>query len=243
MTLIVLPLLNFGEISLSLPRYVVAVPAELLVPVCVLLFPLEHHEPALWSCSFGDEDDRVVARVGEPVLHEELAETLHLERILRDDAAVRGAGHRGQQRGEPGVAAEDLDDEEPLVRAGRGAQAVGHLDRPRHARAEPDAVVGPRHVVVHRLGDRDDLDALLVQADPVAERVVAADRDDVVDAEVLEVLEHLAGQVVDLVAVLVLEMCRARSSAETWLGRVRELCRNVPPVRPILLTIVSVSNS
>ena len=160
--------------------------------------------------------------------------------MLGDDAAVGGARHGRQHGGEAGIAAEDLQHQEALVRAGRGAQAVGHLDGARDAGAEADAVVGAGHVVVHRLGNGDDLDAFLVQAHAVAERVVAADRDEVVDAQPFEVLQHLRRQVVALGVVLVLQVRRARLDFFTLPGLVREVCRKVPPVRPARLTISSV---
>ncbi len=58
-------------------------------------------------------------------------------------------------------------------------------------------------VVVHRLGDRDDRHALLVQPVPVGEGVVSTDRDEVVDPEEVQVLQDLGRDVVDLVGVLV----------------------------------------
>ena len=70
------------------------------------------------------------------------------------------------------------------------------LDGAGDAGGEADAVVGARDVVVHRLGDGDDRHPLVVQAHAVGQRVVAADRDQVVDAEQLEVLEHLGREVV-----------------------------------------------
>ena len=75
------------------------------------------------------------------------------------------------------VAAEQLDHGDALVRAGRGAQGVDELDAPGDRGREPDAVVGAVDVVVHRLRDGDHRDALVVQAQPVRQRVVAADRD------------------------------------------------------------------
>jgi hypothetical protein len=83
---------------------------------------------------------------------------------------------------------------------------VRHLDRPGDAGREADAVVGPGDVVVHRLRERDDLEALLVEADAVRERVVPSDRDQDVDTELPDVREDLGGEVVHLVRVAVAEM-------------------------------------
>src|SRR5262249_23629523 len=54
---------------------------------------------------------------------------------------------------------------------------------------------GVAHIVVHRLRDGDDLDAKLIKLRRIAERVVAADRNEVLDAERGEVRQHLPGEV------------------------------------------------
>ena len=94
------------------------------------------------------------------------------------------------------------------MRAGNRAQAVRQGDGPRHAGAETDAVVRAGHIVVHGLGDRQDPNALLVQAHTVAQRVVAADRNQVVDAQESKVLQDLRREVVRLGVILVLEVIR-----------------------------------
>ena len=72
------------------------------------------------------------------------------------------------------------------------------LDGARDARAEADAVVGSVDVVVHRLRDGDDVHPFIVQPLAVAQRVVAADGNQHVDADVLEILQHVLRDVVDL---------------------------------------------
>jgi hypothetical protein len=51
------------------------------------------------------------------------------------------------------------------------------------------------NVVIHRLGDCNDLDAELVELGRVAERVVTTDGNEVFDAERREVRQHLLGDV------------------------------------------------
>jgi hypothetical protein len=51
------------------------------------------------------------------------------------------------------------------------------------------------HVVVHGLRDRDDIEPELVESGGVAERVVAADCNQVVEAEFFQVLEHVLAHV------------------------------------------------
>ncbi len=46
------------------------------------------------------------------------------------------------------------------------------------------------------LGMRDDLDAFLIESHAIAQSVVAADGDEVIDAQPVEVLQHLGRQIV-----------------------------------------------
>ena len=85
---------------------------------------------------------------------------------------------------------------------------MSELDRARHTGAEADAVVGAGHVVVHRLRDRNHRHPVLMEVSAIAQGVVAADRDQVVDAEKVEVLDDVLGDVVDVVRVLFCEMRR-----------------------------------
>ena len=190
-------------------RDLVADAAELLVTVLVSLFALEEHAVVMGhGRTFGDQDHRVVARMFAPVVAEQVAELLHVEGVLRDDAAVGGTGHGRQDRGEAGVAAEHFEDQEAFVRSGAGAQPVGQLDRPGDAGREADTVVGAGDVVVHGLRDGDHLDPFFVQPLAVAERVVAADRDEEVEAEEIEVLQDLRRDVVDRFPVSIVEVER-----------------------------------
>jgi hypothetical protein len=72
---------------------------------------------------------------------------------------------------------------------------VDELDAAGDRGGEADAVVGPEHVVVHRLGHGQDLDALAGQ--PLGERqgVVATDGDQPVQAQALHHLQAVAGEV------------------------------------------------
>ena len=81
------------------------------------------------------------------------------------------------------------------MRAGAGAQLVNELHAAGDRGAKADAVVRPVYVVVHRLGDGHDWEAFAVQALAKAERVIAADGDQAVDAQELKVLEHVRRKV------------------------------------------------
>src|SRR5229473_8071386 len=123
---------------------------------------------------------------------------LDIEFVLRNDAAIGSAGHGGKHGGETRVPAEDFDDHETLVGAGRGAETVDHLNGARDAGAETDAVIGAGDIIVHSLGDADDFEAFLVETNTVAKCVVASDGDQSVDTQPGEILEDFRGEVVFL---------------------------------------------
>ena len=183
----------------------------------VRLFALEAHSfLRLEGRSLRYERNRVLAGIPVVVVRHQLGEMLDVGRILGDEAAVGCAGHRRQQRREAGISAEDLDDEKALVGPGRGAQPVRELDRARDAGTEADAVIAAVHVVVHRLRDGDDVYPFIVQAFAVAERVVASDRDQYVDSDVLEVQEHVLRDVVDRLVVAGEMRRHARAWQVAW---------------------------
>ncbi len=207
---------------MSRGRDQVADAAQLGVPVGVGGLILEDHLAAFEHGAFGDQHHRILARVVVAVIHQQLGQAVDVEFVFRDHAAVGCAGHGGQHGGEAGIAPKHLQHQEALVRAGDGAQAVGQLDGAGDAGAEADAVIGAGHIVIHRLGDGDDLDALLVQAHAVAQRIIAADGDQVIDAQEIQVLEHLGGQIV----VVFVDSCPSdarahRSSSRGWGGCAR----------------------
>ncbi len=196
-----------------------------------------HHLAARERGALGDRHHRVVAGVRRLVAHQLLGQTIDVERHLGDDRALDSGQVGRHEGGLAAVAAEHLDHGEALVRARARAQLVHEDHRARHGGREPDAVVGAVHVVVHRLRDRDDGHAFLVQPQRERERVVAADRDQRVDAEMLDDPQHVrrCGRAAR-------RRCgpsarNAGSSAVlTLAGFVREVCRNVPPVRSIVRT-------
>ena len=65
-----------------------------------------------------------------------------------------------------------------------------------HASTEADAVVGARNVVVHGLRNGDNFHAFLIKAHAVAQRVVAANGDEVVNAQPVKVLQDFGSQIV-----------------------------------------------
>ena len=90
------------------------------------------------------------------------------------------------------------------------------------------------------LGMAIERHAVVVQRLREAQRVVAADRDEVVEAQALDVLEHDGRQVVDLAVDGCMlgralgVRCAGSRSARILRGFVRDVWSNVPPVRSIV---------
>ena len=76
--------------------------------------------------AFGKHDQRVIARIAALVGHQQLDQLLEIELVLRNAAAHRG-DVGGIERRVAGVAAEDAEDADALVRADRGALALDGL--------------------------------------------------------------------------------------------------------------------
>ena len=83
------------------------------------------------------------------------------DRLLGDEDVVGAARDPAHQRDPARVAAHRLDDDDPAVRLGRRVAAVDRLGRDVHGRVEAERVVGAVEVVVDRLRDADDRQALL----------------------------------------------------------------------------------
>src|SRR5208283_1094068 len=150
----------------------------------------------------------IVAGIFLAVRNQKLCEPLDIELMFRDHAAVRGPGHGWKHGGETSITSENFEDQEAFVGAGAGTQAVGHGNGASDAGAEADAVVGTGNIIVHGLGNGDDLHAFLIKANAVAQRVIAANRDQVVDSQPIEILQNLWSQIVLLGVVGGLQMNR-----------------------------------
>ena len=94
------------------------------------------------------------------------------------------------------------------MRTGYRPQAVCQFDRARNTGAEPDAVIGAGDIVVHRFRDRNGFDAFLVHAHAIAERIVATDRDEIIDPKEIKVLKHIWCDIIDIFRVFVLQVFR-----------------------------------
>src|SRR3954454_3101735 len=132
-----------------------------------------------------DDDDRerppVLVAVADAV-----ADLLDVERPLRDEDHVGAAGDAGIAGDPARVPPHHLDDDHAVVRLRRGVQAVDRIGGDLHGGLEAEGEVGAGEIVVDRLRDPDDVDAVVGQAPRDAERVLAADRDQPVEAVLLQ---------------------------------------------------------
>ena len=101
------------------------------------------------------------------------------------------------QRDPPGVASHDLHDHHALVALGRGMDLVDRFSGRLDCGVESERELGPADVVIDRLGNAYHRNPLLAEQ-PLrdAERAVAADRDEGVDAFFVERGNQLVGPIV-----------------------------------------------
>ena len=113
------------------------------------------------------------------------------------------AGGETRAPGDPtGVTAHHLNDHDPLVALGRGAELVYGVGGDGDGRVVTERGIRGREVVVYGLGTADDLDAEVV-VEPLcdAQSIVAADGDQRVYPELLHLLDDLLGVALVLVGV------------------------------------------
>ena len=120
-----------------------------------------------------------MASVG-PAPHDR-GDVLEVVGLLGHEDRVCAGRHPGMDRDPALRPAHHLDDHHAVVGLGRGGDAVDRLGRDLHRGVEADRRVGSRDVVVDRLRDTDDGNALLDEARGRAQRAVAADDDERVE--------------------------------------------------------------
>jgi len=124
--------------------------------------------------ALAEHDQRVVARVGPLVLEEQPDELVEIDLVLGYDASDRG-GICCVERRKSGIAPKDTENADPLMRTNGGALTLNGVAGPRNGGREADAVLGVVDVVVHRLRNRNDVDAKRIEFGRVTQRVVSAD--------------------------------------------------------------------
>ena len=145
------------------------------------------HPSVASSYALADDDDREVLAPLVPVRGSRRQAVLDRDRLLGDQDHVGAAGDAAHDRDPARVPAHHLDDHHRGC-ATRPSCAAGRSPRSRSDRGvEAERVVGRDDVVVDRLRHADDRDpVLLVEPGRDAERVLAADRDERVEALRLE---------------------------------------------------------
>jgi hypothetical protein len=124
-------------------------------------------------------------------LFHQAAHLFDVERLLGNQRHV-GAGRQPRiQRDPPGVAAHHLYQHHPLMRLRGAVQAVDGLGGHGQRGVVTESHDGANDVVVDRLGHADHRDVLLGQPVRGRERALAADRDEHVDAVVVQRLHDL----------------------------------------------------
>ena len=86
----------------------------------------------------------------------EIGQHIDIEMDFGNDRAVRSGEIRGDQAGFSGVAAEEFDDADALVRTERGPHVGNDFNRAGNRGRESDTVIGSVNVVIHRFRDGDD---------------------------------------------------------------------------------------
>jgi hypothetical protein len=160
-------------------------PAEPDVAERVLRLELRQQPAVLRGGALGDDDDREVAALGVAPA-QAVADLVHVERALGHEDHVSAAGEAAVRRDPARMAAHHLDDDDAVVRLRRGVEPVDRVGRDLHGGLEAEREVGAGEVVVDRLGDADDGDARLRELAGDAERVLAADRDERVEPQLVE---------------------------------------------------------
>src|SRR5580698_2713921 len=145
--------------------------------------------------SLGNDHQRIIAGIIVLVFHQEFGDAIEIEGNFGDEAA-RGSDVRRVERGETGIAAENAEDADAFMRAERGALAVDSVFGTRDSGGEADAVFGTVDVVVHRFGNTDYGKAAAGEDGGEAERIVAADGDQAIDAEALKIFYDDRSEVV-----------------------------------------------
>ncbi len=103
-----------------------------------------------------------MAWVRVAVFNQKPCKLLNVKLVFRNDTPVGSTGHCGKHGCETCISSENLKYHDTFMRTGRGTQGIGHLYGTGDARAETNAVISSRNVIVHGLGNGHNLDALFV---------------------------------------------------------------------------------
>ena len=185
---------------LHLVRQLRGHPGELLVAEFVDAAFGQLHRTRRGFGTLGHHADEVRRPTLEPPL-DQPAHLFDVERLLGNQGHVSAGGEPAVQCDPAGVAAHHLDEHHPLVRLGRGVQPVDGLGGDGQRGVVPERHVGAVDVVVDGLRHPDHGDVLLRQPVRGRQRALAADRDQHVDAVVVQRLLDLVQPSAQLVGM------------------------------------------
>ena len=146
--------------------------------------------------AFGDDDDAEL-RAERLALANRGRDLFGIVGNLRQQDHVGAAGDAGLQRDPAGVAAHHFDDHDALVRFRRRVQPIDRIGRKRHRGIETETARRPDDVVVDGLRHADDGNALQIELVRDAQRSVAADHDERLQAHLVKGVDD-AIRIVDL---------------------------------------------
>ena len=107
-----------------------------------------------------------------------LGDFFHVVGNFGNQNHVRAARDARAQRQPAGAMAHDLRDDDAMMAVRRAVQPVDRLGRDVERGGKAEGGIGHRHVVVNRLGQRDDVEAGFEQAQRVLLRAAAAEADE-----------------------------------------------------------------
>ena len=140
--------------------------------------------------AFGDDDDAEVLAFA-PTVMQMLDDGVELRWKLGDDDHVGAPCQAAHHRNPAGVASHHLHHHDAVVRGRRRVQSIQRLNDDPDRRVEADAKLGDREVIVDRLGDTHHRIASIAHRGGDGERVVAANRNQAVDARGAQQADHL----------------------------------------------------
>ena len=141
----------------------------------------------------------------------------HLEGDFRDEDDIRGGGDAAVERDEAGISPHQLDDHDAFVTLRRRVQLVDRLGRGADRGVKPERGDGSHHVIVDRLGDPDDRQALLPEIMRDRETAIASDRDQGIETARIEGVDQVIRAVhLDFLPARILGRPSERDSPGWW---------------------------
>ena len=136
--------------------------------------------------------DRVADRVAQFRIDVEArVYAAQIDRAFGDRHPVRIGEKTRNQRGFPGIAAEQLNHRKAFMAAGGGAQSGDEFHRTADRGGKTDAVIRAEHVIIHGLGHGHHPHAFLRQPRGIGQRIIPPNGHKGVYLQMFQHLEHL----------------------------------------------------